>query len=74
MLRALGLTPQDMNGKADPFLVVRLGKQSKGSSDAHIPEELNPKFFRMFEFNSTFPGESVLNVSAPRVVGGWPCH
>jgi hypothetical protein len=94
VLQGHGLTPQDPNGKADPFLIVKLGSKSQGSTfvvardlpaqfstsfthmrahllgrhvrplgwDKHIPEELNPKFYSVYEFHVTFPGESLLTV------------
>jgi hypothetical protein len=62
VLQGHGLTPQDPNGKADPFLLVKLGSVVKGSQQQHIPAELNPKFYAVYEFNVTFPGESLLTV------------
>ena len=64
ILQAHGLTPQDANGKADPYVVVKLGRTNRGGSQFHIAEELNPKFYTVHEFNVTFPGESLLTVCA----------
>jgi hypothetical protein len=62
VLQAVGLTPQDPNGKADPFLVVKLGDIVFGRAELCIKEELNPKFHAVYEFSVVFPGESVLTV------------
>lgn len=65
VLQAHGLTPQDDNGLADPYLLLRLGSKSEGDSSKCIKETLNPKFLSFFEFTTTFPGESVLTVCRP---------
>ena len=67
VLNAVGLTPQDPNGLADPYVVVKLGDQKQGDASKCIKESLNPQFFTMYEFNTTLPGESVLAVSCPRL-------
>lgn len=44
VLQATNLTPTDPNGKADPYLVVRVGQQSQDTKDRYIPKQLNPTF------------------------------
>lgn len=48
-LQATNLAPQDLNGKSDPYLLVRIGQQTLDTKDRYIPKQLNPTF-----------GESVL--------------
>lgn len=48
-LQATNLAPQDLNGKSDPYLFVRIGQQTMDTKDRYIPKQLNPTF-----------GESVL--------------
>lgn len=48
-LQATNLAPQDLNGKSDPYLLVRIGQQVLDTKDRYIPKQLNPTF-----------GESVL--------------
>lgn len=38
------LAPTDPNGKADPYLVVRIGQQCQDTKDRYIPKQLNPVF------------------------------
>ncbi len=71
VLKAFGLTPQDANGLADPYLIVSLGKDKRGDASSCIKETLSPKFLSVFEFTTSLPGESILSVSVrcrvPRV-------
>lgn len=48
-LQATNLAPTDLNGKSDPYLLVRIGQQILDTKDRYIPKQLNPSF-----------GESVL--------------
>uniref|UniRef100_A0A671YFG7 Fer-1 like family member 4 n=1 Tax=Sparus aurata TaxID=8175 RepID=A0A671YFG7_SPAAU len=62
VLQATNLTPTDPNGKADPYLVVRVGQQSQDTKDRYIPKQLNPTFGEVFEFTVSFPLETDLVV------------
>lgn len=62
VLRAFGLTPQDMNGLADPFVVVKLGSKTSGDSSMCVKETLRPEFLSLHEFSTSLPGESILTV------------
>ena len=72
VLKADGLTPQDANGLADPYVKVKLGGQVQGDSSKCIKETLSPHFFSMYEFTTELPGESILTVRAS-VLGLIPC-
>ncbi|XP_070695599.1 fer-1-like protein 4 [Pempheris klunzingeri] len=55
IVKATSLTPTDPNGKADPYLVIRVGQQSLDTKDRYIPKQLNPTFGEVFEFTVSFP-------------------
>uniref|UniRef100_A0A3Q0SXS2 Fer-1 like family member 6 n=1 Tax=Amphilophus citrinellus TaxID=61819 RepID=A0A3Q0SXS2_AMPCI len=59
---ASNLHPADPDGKADPYIVLRLGKNEIKDRDNYIPKQLNPVFGRSFEMQATFPQESLLSV------------
>ena len=44
VLQATTLAPTDPNGKADPYLVVRVGQQTLDTKERYIPKQLNPTF------------------------------
>ncbi|XP_023271889.1 fer-1-like protein 4 [Seriola lalandi dorsalis] len=58
IIKATGLAPTDPNGKADPYLVVRVGEQSLDTKDRYIPKQLNPTFGEVFELTVSFPLET----------------
>ncbi|KAF3694496.1 Fer-1-like protein 6 [Channa argus] len=62
IVSASNLHPADPDGKADPYIVLRLGKNEIKDRDNYIPKELNPVFGRSFEMQATFPQESLLSV------------
>ncbi|XP_037543053.1 fer-1-like protein 6 [Nematolebias whitei] len=62
IVSASNLHPADPDGKADPYIVLRLGKHEIKDRDNYIPKQLNPVFGRSFEMQATFPQESMLSV------------
>lgn len=83
VIKANDLHPMDINGKADPYLVLQLGSKRISDKENYVSKQLNPIFgkyekplqqgqsafrlhvsasFRCFEFEATFPQDSVLNV------------
>ncbi|RUS83182.1 hypothetical protein EGW08_009039, partial [Elysia chlorotica] len=62
VVKANDLHPADINGKADPYLVIRLGNKSQNDKENYISKQLNPVFGKCFEFEATFPMESLLTV------------
>ena len=42
--QANDLHPQDLNGKADPYCVIRLGRTTVNDKDNYISKQLNPVF------------------------------
>nr|XP_061826902.1 fer-1-like protein 6 isoform X1 [Nerophis lumbriciformis] len=62
IVSASNLHPADPDGKADPYVVVQLGKNEIKDRDNYIPKQLNPVFGRSFEMQATFPKDSLLSV------------
>ncbi|PIN95495.1 hypothetical protein AB205_0125570, partial [Aquarana catesbeiana] len=44
IVKATNLAPADPNGKADPYIVVKVGEQTMDSKERYIPKQLNPVF------------------------------
>ncbi|XP_070758115.1 fer-1-like protein 4 [Enoplosus armatus] len=63
IVKATTLAPTDPNGKADPYLVVRVGQQSLDTKDRYIPKQLNPTFGEVFEFTVSFPLDTELVIT-----------
>ncbi|XP_026527237.1 otoferlin [Notechis scutatus] len=63
IVRATDLHPADINGKADPYVVIRLGKTDIKDKENYISKQLNPIFGKSFDIEATFPMESMLTVA-----------
>ncbi|XP_033874306.1 otoferlin isoform X1 [Acipenser ruthenus] len=63
VVRATDLHPADINGKADPYVVIKLGKTEIKDKENYISKQLNPIFGKSFDIEATFPMESMLTVS-----------
>jgi len=44
MLQAIDLHPSDINGKADPYIVIRIGQNVISDKEHYISKQLNPVF------------------------------
>ncbi|XP_069175829.1 otoferlin isoform X3 [Procambarus clarkii] len=62
VVRACDLHPMDLNGKADPYIVVQLGGKKVSDKENYISKQLNPVFGKCFEVEATFPQDSMLTV------------
>ncbi|XP_071050803.1 otoferlin-like [Onthophagus taurus] len=62
IVKATDLHPMDLNGKADPYIVLQLGSKRISDKDNYISKQLNPIFGKCFEFEATFPQDSLLIV------------
>uniref|UniRef100_H3ANS6 C2 domain-containing protein n=1 Tax=Latimeria chalumnae TaxID=7897 RepID=H3ANS6_LATCH len=60
---ATSLHPADPNGKADPYIRIRLGSQEISDMENYVSKQLNPVFGRCFQLTATFPAETLLSVS-----------
>ncbi|XP_064864984.1 otoferlin isoform X4 [Oncorhynchus nerka] len=63
VVRATDLHPADVNGKADPYVIIKLGKSELKDKENYISKQLNPVFGKAFDMEATFPMESMLTVS-----------
>ncbi|XP_072842330.2 otoferlin isoform X1 [Pogona vitticeps] len=63
IVRATDLHPADINGKADPYIVIKLGKTDIKDKENYISKQLNPVFGKSFDIEATFPMESMLTVA-----------
>ncbi|XP_069099953.1 fer-1-like protein 4 isoform X1 [Pleurodeles waltl] len=63
VVKATSLAPADPNGKADPYVVVKIGEQQKDSKERYIPKQLNPVFGEVFEVTVSFPLETEILIS-----------
>ncbi|XP_069461705.1 otoferlin isoform X3 [Ambystoma mexicanum] len=63
VVRATDLHPADINGKADPYVVIKLGKTDIRDKESYISKQLNPVFGKSFDIEATFPMESMLTVA-----------
>ncbi|XP_069477691.1 fer-1-like protein 6 [Ambystoma mexicanum] len=62
IVEGLNLTPADPDGKSDPYIVLRIGNTEIKDRENYIPKQLNPVFGRSFEFQASFPKESLLSI------------
>uniref|UniRef100_A0A8C9VL99 Otoferlin n=1 Tax=Scleropages formosus TaxID=113540 RepID=A0A8C9VL99_SCLFO len=63
LIYATDLHPADINGKADPYISIKLGKTEIKDKENYISKQLNPVFGKSFDIEATFPMESMLTVS-----------
>ncbi|XP_072259300.1 fer-1-like protein 4 [Pyxicephalus adspersus] len=63
IVKATNLAPADPNGKADPYIIVKVGEQVMDSKERYIPKQLNPVFGEVFEMTISFPVDSELTIS-----------
>lgn len=63
VVRATELHPADINGKADPYIAIRLGKTEIKDKENYISKQLNPVFGKSFDVEATLPMDSTLTVS-----------
>ncbi|KAI5610946.1 otoferlin isoform X12 [Silurus asotus] len=63
IVKATNLHPTDLNGKADPYIVIKLGKTDIRDKDNYISKQLNPVYGKSFDIEAMFPMESMLTVS-----------
>ncbi|XP_062979851.1 otoferlin isoform X1 [Elgaria multicarinata webbii] len=63
VVRATDLHPADINGKADPYVAIKLGKTDIKDKENYISKQLNPVFGKSFDIEATFPMESMLTVA-----------
>ncbi|KAG5335930.1 OTOF protein, partial [Acromyrmex charruanus] len=63
VVKGINLQPKDpLSGKSDPYLYVKLGKNSINDRKNYIPNQLNPTFGRVFEMEASFPQDYMLEI------------
>ena len=63
VLQGKGLIPHGSDGALDPYLVLRLGHQKQDNRKEHLQHvRQDAHFFRMFEFRTLLPGDSLLRI------------
>ncbi|CAM9836499.1 unnamed protein product, partial [Hapterophycus canaliculatus] len=67
VLQALNLTAMDLGiggrpGKSDPYLKIKLGKESFDDSKNYVEDVTDADFYKCIQLNSTLPGASQLQV------------
>lgn len=62
IVKASDLHPMDLNGKADPYVVLQLGSKRISDKENYISKQLNPVFGKCFEIEATFPQDSMLTI------------
>lgn len=62
IIKATDLHPMDLNGKADPYVVLQLGSKRVSDKENYVSKQLNPVFGKCFEIEATFPQDSLLNI------------
>ena len=63
IVKAIDLHPTDMDGKADPYVKIKIGKQITVDRANFVPKQLNPNFGRVFDFEIIIPHDNMLTVS-----------
>lgn len=62
VIKASDLHPMDLNGKADPYVVLHLGSKRISDKENYVSKQLNPVFGKCFEVEATFPQDSMLTI------------
>lgn len=62
IVKATDLHPMDLNGKADPYIVLHLGSKRISDKENYVSKQLNPVFGKCFEIEGTFPQDSILTI------------
>lgn len=63
IVKATDLHPMDMNGKADPYIVLTLGNKRIADMENYVSKQLNPVFGQCYEIEATFPQDSNLTIA-----------
>lgn len=62
IVKGTDLHPMDMNGKADPYVVLQMGGKRISDKENYVSKQLNPIFGKCFEMELRFPQDSQLTV------------
>jgi hypothetical protein len=59
---AYNVQSRDNDSPSDPYIKLVLGKQVINERENYQNNTENPKFYKQFDFNVTFPGDSILEL------------
>ncbi|KAG7207640.1 hypothetical protein KM043_009260 [Ampulex compressa] len=63
VVKGINLHPNDpLSGKSDPYLCVKLGKNTISDRKNYVPNQLNPTFGKVFEIEAMLPQDYMLVV------------
>lgn len=62
IVKGTDLHPMDLNGKADPYVVLQMGGKRISDKENYVSKQLNPIFGKCFEMELRFPQDSQLTV------------
>eukprot|EP00731_Ephydatia_muelleri_P020356 Em0013g83a len=63
IVKGIALQPQDPDGKSDPYIKIKIGKNTINDKENFIPSNLDPLFGKMFEIPITLPTDHTLTVT-----------
>ena len=63
-ISAYNLASRDVGGQSDPYLILKMGNKTISDRKNYQMDEPNPKFSKHFDFETTFPGCPMLEISA----------
>jgi hypothetical protein len=64
MIEGFDLASRDLGSESDPYLKIKCGNKLYDERDNYQMDERNPKFHKMYDFNSLFPGCPMLFIDA----------
>lgn len=62
LLRILNLLPLDVGGGADPYVIARLGSQTRGDRSKRVSNVTHADLHECYEFDVQMPGDSLLHI------------
>jgi len=62
IVKSTDLHPMDLNGKADPYVILQLGSKKISDKENYVSKQLNPVFGKCFEIECCFPQDSMLTI------------
>jgi len=71
VIMARNLHPADLNGKADPYLVVKFGSKTISDVEHYVPKQLSPTFGRLV---LCVDSDSIKFISPVSCLSGLPFH
>jgi hypothetical protein len=64
LLEGYDFASRDIGSFSDPYMVLTCGKKVYNERDNYTTDEPNPKFFKHYDFNTSFPGAQPLVIEA----------